>query len=327
MDLTVKDKPRILVFKGAFMIKRALVDIGTNSVRMIILKEDDTDCIYALKRMQTTRIGQGVDQSRNISEEGMARTLEALKVYAEIAEEENVDSIYAIATSAVRDAKNRDVFLDAVKKEVGIEVAMISGEEEARLGFLGVTKGLETSGIVHKDDYILVVDIGGGSTEFIVGKNGEIEYSASLDIGAVRMSDKFVDSDPMSLTDQDKMADYIRLEVKKVISIIREYNIEVVIGIGGTITTAGSIALEMEEYVRTRIHNYFVPLEDIHQINRELLKKTVEERKSTKGLQPARADIIPAGFMILQLILLSLEKDGVVISEYDNLEGMFFDGK
>ena len=112
MDLTVKDKPRILVFKGAFMKKRALVDIGTNSVRMIILKENDTDCIYALKRMQTTRIGQGVDQSRNISEEGMARTLEALKAYAEIAEEENVDSIYAIATSAVRDAKNRDVFLE-----------------------------------------------------------------------------------------------------------------------------------------------------------------------------------------------------------------------
>lgn len=307
------------------MKKIALVDIGTNSVRMIMLNENDSDCIYASKRMETTRIGEGVDQTRNISDNGMSRTLDALKAYAEIAREENVDGIYAIATSAVRDAENREVFLKAVKEETGIEVTMITGQEEARLGFLGVSKGLEASRFVKKEDYILVIDIGGGSTELIVGKDGEIEYSVSLDIGAVRLCDKFVTSDPVNLTNQDAMADFIRTEIKKVIPIIKEFNIKSVIGIGGTITTAGSIALGMEEYDRSRIHNYFVPLDIIHRMNRNLLKQTIEERKATPGLQPSRADIIPAGFMILQLLLLALDKDGIIISEYDNLEGMFFD--
>lgn len=309
------------------MNKIALIDIGTNSVRMIVLKEDDTDSIYAYKHMNTTRIGEGVDRTKNLSEEGMTRTIDALKTYSDLARTEDVNQILAIATSAVRDSENRDVFLGNVKRDTGISVDVISGQEEARLGFLGVTKGVEASGIVDDGDYILVIDIGGGSTELILGKGGVIEYSVSLDIGAVRMSDKFVESDPMNLTDQDRMADYIRTEIKKVIQDIKEYNIKAIIGIGGTITTAGSIALDMEEYDRKRIHNYFVPLENIHQINRNLLKLSIEERKKVKGLQPTRADIIPAGFMILQLLLLNLEKDGIIISEYDNLEGMFFDNK
>ncbi len=307
------------------MNKKAFVDIGTNSVRMIILDDTDIDCIKAEKRMQTTRIGAGVDKNKKLSDESMERTIDALKDFEDIAKKEGAESICAIATSAVRDAENKEVFLESVKKEANIDVKVISGKEEARLGFLGVSKGLETSGILKRDDYILVIDIGGGSTELIVGKEGKIDYSISLDIGAVRMCDKFVSSDPISLLDQDKMADYIRVEIKKVMTIIKEYPIKAVIGIGGTITTAGSIALGMDEYDRKKIHNYFVPLDIIHSINRELLKQTIEERKNTSGLQPARADIIPAGFLILQLLLLSIEKDGVIISEYDNLEGMYFD--
>ncbi len=309
------------------MNKKAFVDIGTNSVRMIILDDINVDCIKAEKRMQTTRIGAGVDQNKKLSDESMERTISALKTFAELAKEDGVEDIYAIATSAVRDSENKEVFLESVRETTSMDVKVISGQEEARLGFLGVSKGLESSGIVKRDDHILVIDIGGGSTELIVGKNGEIDYSISLDIGAVRMCDKFVNSDPIGLLDQDKMADYIRVEIKKVMTIIKEYPIKAVIGIGGTITTAGSIALEMDEYDRKKIHNYFVPLDIIHSINRELLKQTIEERKNTKGLQPARADIIPAGFLILQLLLLSLEKDGVIISEYDNLEGMYFDMK
>lgn len=306
------------------MKKIACIDIGTNSVRMIILDPQKKDCIEAEKHMETTRIGHGVDQSRLLSEEGIKRTVDAIQNFYDIAKTSGVEKIIAIATSAVRDASNRDVFLDQVKA-IGVDVEMISGEEEARLGFLGVAKGVSESGLVKKEDHILVIDIGGGSTELIVGNGNDILYSKSLDIGAVRLHDKFVSEDPVALTEQQEMADYIRKIIKPEIDQLHEFDIKQVIGIGGTISTAGSMALEMEVYNRKRIHNYYVPLERIYKLNRKLLIQSVEERQKHLGLQPKRADIIPCGFMILQLLLLSLERDGISISEYDNLEGLFFD--
>lgn len=305
------------------MSKIACIDIGTNSVRMIIL-QPGVACIEAEKYMETTRIGHGVDKSRNLSQEGMDRTVAALENFHKIASDEGVDEFKAIATSAVRDAQNRDVFLSRVK-EIGINVEMISGEEEARLGFLGVVKGLAVSGIAKAEDNVLVIDIGGGSTELIVGNQSGIKYAHSLDVGAVRLHDKFVTEDPVPLLEQQDMADFIREIVKPELKKIAEYDVKMVIGIGGTITTAGSMALEMDVYNRKRIHNHYVPLETIYQINKTLLKETVSERQQHKGLQPKRADIIPCGFMILQMILLALEKEGITISEYDNLEGLFFD--
>lgn len=305
------------------MKKIACIDIGTNSVRMIVL-DTERACIEAEKYMETTRIGHGVDESKMLSEEGMKRTTDALETYYNLAKEKEVDEIIAIATSAVRDAKNRDVFLEQVKN-IGIDVEMISGSEEARLGFLGVIKGMALSGLVKPEENILVIDIGGGSTEMIVGNQAGIIYDKSIDIGAVRLHDKFVTEDPVPLLEQQDMADYIRLIIKPELNKISEYDIKMIIGIGGTISTAGSMALGMEVYDRKRIHNYYVPLDIVYQLNRKLLSQTVEERQSHKGLQPKRADIIPCGFMILQLILLALEKDGISISEYDNLEGLFFD--
>lgn len=305
------------------MKKIACIDIGTNSVRMILL-DTERACIEAEKYMETTRIGHGVDESKMLSEEGMKRTTDALETFYNLAKEKEVDEIIAIATSAVRDAKNRDVFLEQVKN-IGIDVEMISGSEEARLGFLGVIKGMALSGLVKPEENILVIDIGGGSTEMIVGNQAGIIYDKSIDIGAVRLHDKFVTEDPVPLLEQQDMADYIRLMIKPELNKISEYDIKMIIGIGGTISTAGSMALGMEVYDRKRIHNYYVPLDIVYQLNRKLLSQTVEERQSHKGLQPKRADIIPCGFMILQLILLALEKEGISISEYDNLEGLFFD--
>ena len=308
---------------GEFMKKVACIDIGTNSVRMIVL-DPNMPCIEAEKHMETTRIGHGVDGSKILSDEGMDRTVNALEKFKNMATSSGAEKIIAIATSAVRDASNRDVFLKRVH-DLGIDVEMISGQEEARLGFLGVTKGLSDSSLVKSEDNVLVIDIGGGSTELIVGNQSGIMYSHSLDIGAVRMHDKFVTEEPVPLLEQQDMADYIRKIVKPELDKISEFDLKMIIGIGGTITTAGSMALEMEDYNRKRIHNYYVPLDTVYQLNRKLLSQTVLERQKHKGLQPKRADIIPCGFMILQLILLALEKDGITISEYDNLEGLFYD--
>lgn len=301
------------------MNKVACIDIGTNSVRMILLDQMSSQCIDAEKFMETTRIGSGVDAHRMLSEEAMRRTLDALVKFSNIAKSAGASEILAIATSAVRDAKNSHEFLERVRLEAGINVQIISGQEEARLGFLGVSKGTDEQG------NILVIDIGGGSTELIVGQKGLIDYSISLDIGAVRMSDKFITSDPWDLKEQQDMADYIRSIIKEPIKAIQKHDIKTIVGIGGTISTAGSMALEMTNYDRHKIHDYYVPLDQIHSMNRKLMSLAVDDRKKIPGLQAKRADIIPAGFMILQLLLLALEKEGISISEYDNLEGLFFD--
>lgn len=301
------------------MNKVACIDIGTNSVRMILLDNNSNQCIESEKYMETTRIGSGVDAHKMLSEEAMQRTLDALVKFADIARAEGAEEILAIATSAVRDAGNRDVFLERVRQEAHIQVEMISGQEEARLGFLGVSKGTDIKGD------ILVIDIGGGSTELIVGRDGEIVYSISLDIGAVRMTDKFITSDPWDLKEQQDMADYIRKVIKEAIACIAAYDIKALVGIGGTISTAGSMALDMEDYDRKKIHNYYVPYDRIQSMNRKMMSMVLDDRKNIVGLQAKRADIIPAGFMILQLLLLALDKEGITISEYDNLEGLFFD--
>lgn len=305
------------------MTKTAYIDIGTNSVRMMVLNAGDYECMGAQKHMITTRIGRGVDQKKHLSQEAMDETLEALKAFKKIADDEGAKEIHLIGTSALRDANNRDVFIDRVKAETQMTVEVISGDEEARLGFLGVSKGLSSH--IKSDDYILVVDIGGGSTELIVGKKGLIEYAVSLDIGAVRLNDKFVSTDPVVLTEQQEIADYIRVTLKEALGKIEGYDIKGVIGIGGTITTVGSMALEMVTYNRSRIHNYYVPLENVYALNKQLLNQKIEVRKEMPGLQPKRADIIPYGMMILHQILLNLEVGGISISEYDNLEGLHFD--
>jgi exopolyphosphatase/guanosine-5'-triphosphate,3'-diphosphate pyrophosphatase len=307
------------------MNKTAYIDIGTNSVRMMTLSSESSDCMNAIKYMNTTRIGRGVDKNKKLSKEGITETVEALKNFKKTALEEGASEIIVIGTSALRDAENTDEFVKLIKDKLDLDLQVISGDEEARLGFLGVTKGLK--GHIKADDYILVVDIGGGSTELIVGKNGEIEYAKSIDIGAVRLSDKFVTTDPVSLLEQQAIADYIRISLKEILKVVESYPIKGVIGIGGTITTIGSIALEMKNYDRRKIHNYYVPLERIYSINKILLNQKIETRKEMIGLQPKRADIIPYGLMILHQILLSLEISGIAISEYDNLEGLHFDLK
>lgn len=305
------------------MNKTAYIDIGTNSVRMMILNNMDMECMSAQKHMMTTRIGRGVSQTKRLSEAAMSETLEALKKFKALADDEGATDIRLIGTSALRDADNSDIFIKEVKDETGMTVEVISGDEEARLGFLGVSKGLSSH--IKSEDYILVVDIGGGSTELIVGKKGVIEYAVSLDVGAVRLNDKFVTSDPVLLTEQQAVADFVRVTLKDALAAIESFDIKGVIGIGGTITTVGSMALEMVEYNRKRIHNYYVPLERVYDINKMLLSQKIENRKEVIGLQPKRADIIPYGMMILHQILLNLEIGGISISEYDNLEGLHFD--
>lgn len=221
-----------------------------------------------------------------------------------------------MATSAVRDAGNRDVFLDRVKEACGLEIEVISGDQEAKIGFLGVLAGVGTVG-----GSILVIDVGGGSTELIVGDASGIKFAHSANVGAVRMTGKHITTDPLDESEYTAVKNDIALITRDVLLDLKELKIEKAIGIGGTATTLGAMKLEMEEYDRFQIQNSKVNTDEIKTINAQLKALTVEERMRIKGLQPKRADIILAGSMVVEHVLKQLKIDEMHISDFDNLEG------
>ncbi len=297
-----------------------VIDIGTNSIRLLIAKTNKNKIIETNKYLEMTRLGKGVDKTKRISDESIDNTIKALKKFKAIACGEGIRSLKAIATSAVRDAVNREYFIAKAKKEVDIDIEVISGEREAKLGFLGVVNGIEDN-----VGEILVLDIGGGSTEFIVGNSNEIKYMKSVDVGAVRMTDKHINSDPVTHREFIEMDKDIKAIIKNVIGVVKNYNIEKVVGIGGTITTLGAVDQSLEKYDRNKIHNYILNQHNIQVMINNFKSIDNKERQRIKGLQPKRADIILAGSVILDNILKDLTQDNITISEYDNLEGYVFE--
>jgi len=298
--------------------KYCVIDIGTNSIRMLIAEAVGKKLNIIKKDLEMTRIGKGVDKTKHLSQDGMDRTIEAIKKFKEAAQVKGVLNIYAIATSAVRDAENKLDFIDRVKRETGIEIQVISGEREAELGFKGVIGGIGCNG------NILTIDIGGGSTELILGNNKGIIFSKSIDIGAVRLTDKFVTTDPISEAELNLINNYIKSSIKDYLDRLKDFNIDKVVGIGGTITTLAAIKEEMSQYDRNKIHNSSLTLEDIKVSIIKFINMTNDERKNIRGLQPKRADIILAGSLILLHLMKGISKKEIIVSDYDNLEGFIF---
>ncbi len=296
-------------------MKIGIIDIGTNSVRLFIPNKEEL--ISSKKYMEITRIGEGVNEKRMLSELAMNRTIDGIKKLIAICKKNNIDKIYAMATSAVRDAANKEDFIGKVYKETGIHIEVLSGEEEARMGYVGVVKGLSD---IEQDNY-LIIDIGGGSTELIEIKNGNLVKMKSFDIGAVRLTEMFKLSNPPKRIEIDAMKDYIDVEIEGYLKNVKA----TAIGIGGTITTISSIKNQMAEYERKIIHESVIDKDDIDNIFNELIAMTNDDRKNVVGLDILRADIINAGILILQRILLMIESEYIIVSDYDNLEGYYFE--
>ncbi|MCT4604622.1 MAG: Ppx/GppA family phosphatase [Marinisporobacter sp.] len=302
------------------MLKLGAIDIGTNSMRMIIAKIENRRIVKSSKFLNTTRMGHRVDQTGRLSDEAMDRNIHALKEFMEIAKKEKIEKLPIIATSAVRDAKNKDIFIKRAKEEVHVFVDVINGQREAELGFMGVLKGLE-----RDDENILVLDIGGGSTEFILGNKEGIKHLISINIGAVRMTEKFVTTDPVSKKEVEHMKKEIDDKIKDTISSLCKFKIDRVIGIGGTATTLAAVSKKMNVYDQEKIHQTKLSHEKVKNILNEFLSKNLDDRKKIDGLQSKRADIITAGTIILDRVLKGVQMDHITISEYDNLEGLIFE--
>lgn len=299
-------------------MKIASIDIGTNSMRLLIA-DYDQKLLNRKKYINTTRMGQGVNSSGVISEEAIERNVSSFVDFVNTAKKENAEYIYAIGTSALRDSKNKEEFIDKAKSQTGVDIEIINGNVEAELGFYGATLGIKDK---HR---VLIIDIGGGSTEFVIGSKDEgVIFRESVDIGAVRLTESFQITDTDTDKNLNKMSKHINKKINHLSDIVNRHNIKSVIGIGGTITTTSSINQNMQVYDTNKIHNSTIKREDVRYILDALKIMKTSERKKVIGLEPSRADIILAGLNIFYNVLDNFEIDKIKVSEYDNLEGLIF---
>lgn len=299
-------------------MKIGTIDIGTNSMRLLIADYNDNKIENRKKYINTTRIGQGVDQDGYITNEALERNLKALKEFADKCNEEKCEKVYCMGTSALRDSKNGQDFINEAKKLTNIDVKIICGKEESNLGFIGVLEGTEGD----KKEDILVIDIGGGSTEFVVGNEDGIKFCKSENVGALRMTEKFITTDPISDEEFNSMTSFIEDTISSTINQLETMNISKLVGIGGAITSLSAINQQLEVYSMEKVHNSVVTKKDLEKILQNLKIMTLNDKKTLKGLQPKRADIITAGVKILHIVMEKLEIEKIMISEYDNLEGL-----
>jgi len=294
----------------------ASIDIGTNTI-LLLIAEVDKGGIKPLFEMETVvRLGERVHENGILLKEAMRRGLQTLSQYLERCQAMEVQKIFAVGTSALREAKNSEDFLRLVAEELDLSIEVISGEEEAQLSFLAVAKDLREA-----VKPLLVVDVGGGSTEFILGRGDHISQWISLPLGSVRFTEEFLHSDPVQQEEWNRMEKQIR---DSLVDIPYSREQLTMVAVGGTATTLASVELGLEEFLVEKIHHFVLKKEILK--NQLLLygTKTIEERKKIPGLPPARADVILAGAAILYLTLEELNCPSVLISCHGVRYGLIY---
>jgi exopolyphosphatase/guanosine-5'-triphosphate,3'-diphosphate pyrophosphatase len=302
-------------------VKRlAAVDIGTNSVRLLVadVDGDGTDAkVHTLdRRMRITRLGQGVDHARALAPEAIDRTVDVLHEYRRALDEHGVAGLRATATSAARDATNRDDLFSRVRDALGVEPELLTGEDEARLSFLGATAELDAPAPY------LVVDIGGGSTEFVLGSEEPVGL-VSLDVGCVRITEQFLHSDPPApeeLSNAVAVVSDLVADVPRVVP--GASDAATLVGLAGTITTVAAIEQGLPEYDSERIHRFRLHKTAVEDVFRTLATESAAQRAHNPGLEPGRVDVIVGGVVVLVGILRVLGFDTVLVSEADILDGL-----
>lgn len=291
----------------------ASIDCGTNSVRLLI-----TDGQNQIERlMRITRLGQGVDATGMLDPEAIERTLSVLREYKEVIDQNNVQKIRMAATSASRDAKNRDDFFNAAERILGVRPELLSGEEEGRLSFLGATADLDLS-----LGPFLVCDIGGGSTEFVYGTENA-EQTISVDMGCVRMTEAWLLSDPPLPEELSQALSVIEIHLDDVLREVPDApQAKTFVGLAGTVSNTAMVEQGLPEYDRDKVHHFVLTKAAVEDVFRTLATESVEERKFNPGLEPQRADVIVGGLCVLVMIMRRFGFSECVVSEADILDGL-----
>jgi exopolyphosphatase/guanosine-5'-triphosphate,3'-diphosphate pyrophosphatase len=301
----------------------AAIDIGTNSFHLIITEVDpDTGKFKILGReREVVRLGSGSTDMKYLSEEAMSRGIETLKRFKGLADSADAP-LRAIATSAVREAKNQHDFIHRSKEEAGIKIEVASGFEEARYIYLGILQALP---VYNKK--ILLLDVGGGSTEFLIGLQGEVLYDNSLKIGAIRLTQRFFDTDKTETRQVKDCRKFIRGTMNPVTRQISDFSFESVVGSSGTIMNIASmISLRRNPSEVTRLNNFSFTYDELEEVVETIIEaKTAKQRLKIPGLDPSRADIITAGVLIVEQIFKELGIKELTVSDYALREGIIFD--
>jgi exopolyphosphatase / guanosine-5'-triphosphate,3'-diphosphate pyrophosphatase len=294
----------------------AAIDCGTNSLRLLISDlAADGSARDVERRMEIVRLGQGVDKTGRLHPDALARTRTALTAYHEMIVKAGAERVRMVATSATRDASNAADFREMVVDVLGREPEVITGDEEARLSFTGAVRGLPAS------DY-LVVDIGGGSTEFVRGDR-TVQAAISVDIGCVRLTERHLRSDPPELSEMDSAVADIRLAVDRALDAVRG-PFDTLVGLAGSVTTVTAIALGLTAYDPQRIHHARITREEVAFVTAGLAEMTREQRSFIGVMHPGRVDVIVAGALILRTIMERAGASSVLASEHDILDGIAF---
>ena len=302
------------------MTRVAAVDCGTNTIKLLVADlEPATGEEHELVReMRMVRLGQDVDRTGRLADQALERAFAAIDEYAAIVSAHDVEKIRFCATSAARDASNAGVFAAGVQARLGVVPEVVSGAEEAQLSYDGATRGLAGR---HLPGPVLVIDIGGGSTELILGDgHGHVRASRSLDIGSVRMTERHLRSDPPTPDEVAAAASEISTAIAA--SDVPLGEARTVIGVAGTITTVTAGVLGLPEYDRAAIDQAEIAVSDVHATTERLLAMTVAERRALPYMHPGRADVIGAGALILDEVLRRTTVDTLLVSEADILDGI-----
>ena len=294
----------------------AAIDCGTNSIRLLIADIDGGNFREVVRDMEIVRLGQGVDQTGQFHPDAIIRTLAAVDKFAAEIAKRGVEKIRFCATSATRDATNRHLFVDGVRERLGIEVEVISGDEEAALSFAGAIQDLDP-----REGPFLVVDIGGGSTEFVFGTTS-VESARSVNIGCVRMSERHFANDPATL----QQIELARTDIQGAIAIaaaeVPITKAKTLVAVAGTATTVAAAGLNLAKYDRYAIHLASVSASQVHEASAMFLTRNREERLALGYMHPGRVDVIGAGSLVLSEIMKATGASEFVASESDILDGM-----
>lgn len=306
----------------------AAIDCGTNSIRLLIAEHvsGDPQLRDVHRLMRIVRLGQGVDRTQRFHPDALQRTFAAAREYAGLIETEGVQRIRFAATSATRDASNREEFITGIERILGVTPEVITGEEEAALSYIGASR------VVPDDDAsVLVVDLGGGSTEFVRGRSGRVQSAVSLDIGSVRITERHLASDPPTPEEIDAARADVRAEIAAANRAVEFGRVHTLVGAAGTITSVTAHALGLQRYEPDRINGASLTPEQIYAACTDLLTRTRAARSELGFLHPGRIDVIGAGALIWQETVRAVaaaaaaqgrELGHVRTSEHDILDGI-----
>jgi len=316
----------------------AAIDCGTNSIRLLIADlnshsgnsersrgstRQPTSAAPPLtdlaREMRIVRLGEGVDRTGRLSEAALDRTMGALRAYAELIAEAKPEAIRMVATSATRDAANSQEFTDRVVEVLGVAPEVISGDEEARLSFTGATRELVA---VDTLPPYLVADIGGGSTEFILGGPEGVAAERSVNIGCVRLTERHLHGDPPPRPEVANTTADIDTALDLVAAVVPAEAAATFVGLAGSVTTVAAIALGLDHYDADKIHHSRISAARVHEISGDLLAMTRAERAAIPGMHPGRVDVIGAGALVLDRVMARFGFAEVLVSEHDILDGI-----